>query len=837
MGTHSHLTCLFLLLTFQAPGTFVRAAALLGLPRIVTVSEDVVPGTLVAKVSLACSNASSNPRVTLARVEPGSPFDPNVTLRSVEPGDPFNPIAISTNHTPASTFQAEITLRAGAALDAHRVNHYMLTLRAACHGEAEAEGQLFIRVMVAQVLHCAARFASAGNDVVQVPADVAPQTPLYTVVLPQPASELTFYLKNNDTPLVLTEWGTVLAPANGFDLGHNTQVFRLEILVMDRDGHNCSGAVTVEVLPSHPPQVNFTEPWQAVTVLEGTGPLEVVTQVHASGDKVRYVILAPSAPALFTVDAVTGEIRSACQLDLERFPQAAHTQLLVQAYDMLHPTDRATMTLNITVQRTNQRGPRCTPDLYVSQVPETVPPGRTLVTLRCTDPTSTSGSLHYAVESAPASRSLFRMEGPQLQVNTTLDYDSEAAAAVGFQFAATIVVTTGSQPPRSTHVPVLVTVTPVNEYTPACPNATAFTVPETAAFGTAVGRIAGTDRDYPPDSIKYSLEGGLGSAQPFSIDAHTGKIYVVGPLDYERQKSYRLTVRLTDTHNDLDPANQRSCLCDVAVHLQAMLNKAPECTPEVQELRITSKPATRQPITRLACQGSRGGATLSYAIIRGEERLICCIAQPLTVAWALSRPSCPGNEDRHFRLEGNTLFHVPNGLAEPRTFVLLVEVWGSPSVPRRSTTVMLMVHVIPRTTMVPPRTTAQHTTLWKEPLVITRTEATWNPPAWFVAALTVSGALLLAALGCMARTLLQSTRHHSKLLLGDRAKLGRYKLDKWTISSWHSAEWRAGALQRGKEEQGHPDTGSLVQFDGRARDPRTGRDYLFNSVTGMRRWI
>lgn len=150
---------------------------------------------------------------------------------------------------------------------------------------------------------------------------------------------------------------------------------------------------------------------------------------------------------------------------------------------------------------------------------------------------------------------------------------------------------------------------------------------------------------------------------------------------------------------------------------------------------------------------------------------------------ALSRPSCPGNEDGRFQLEGNTLFYLPNELAEPRTFVLLVEVRGGPSAPRRSTTVALVVHVTPRSTPVPPSTTTLHTvsracwpdrapksirppgcrmpltspppqTLQKEPLVVVRAEAVWNPPAWFVAVLTVSGALLLAALGCMARTLL-----------------------------------------------------------------------------------
>lgn len=70
---------------------------------------------------------------------------------------------------------------------------------------------------------------------------------------------------------------------------------------------------------------------------------------------------------------------------------------------------------------------------------------------------------------------------------------------------------------HTARVPVLVTVTPVNEFRPACPNSATFTVPETAAFGSVVGRVTGTDRDYPPDSLEYSMEGGSGPAQPFSI--------------------------------------------------------------------------------------------------------------------------------------------------------------------------------------------------------------------------------------------------------------------------------------------------------------------------------
>uniref|UniRef100_A0A8C3D5E3 Uncharacterized protein n=1 Tax=Corvus moneduloides TaxID=1196302 RepID=A0A8C3D5E3_CORMO len=63
-------------------------------------------------------------------------------------------------------------------------------------------------------------------------------------------------------------------------------------------------------------------------------------------------------------------------------------------------------------------------------------------------------------------------------------------------------------------------------------------------------------------------------------------------------------------------------------------------------------------------------------------------------------------------------------------------------------------------------------TLLKEPLVVTQTEAVWHPPAWFVAVLTISGALLLATLGCTGFTAAfcssHSNRAPGKLFLGKR---------------------------------------------------------------------
>uniref|UniRef100_A0A6G1S1S2 Cadherin related family member 4 n=1 Tax=Hypotaenidia okinawae TaxID=2861861 RepID=A0A6G1S1S2_9GRUI len=146
MGTHRSLTFLLLLLGLCAPGTYVTATALPDLPRVVALSEDAMPGTRVAEVTVSCSNASGSP---------------NVTLQSTEPGHPFNPIAISADPANATMFLAEVTLHACAELNARKMNQYSLTLWAACPGEEEVEERLFVQVTAGQVLRCDTPFASA----------------------------------------------------------------------------------------------------------------------------------------------------------------------------------------------------------------------------------------------------------------------------------------------------------------------------------------------------------------------------------------------------------------------------------------------------------------------------------------------------------------------------------------------------------------------------------------------------------------------------------------------------------------------------------------------------
>ncbi|XP_044878743.1 cadherin-related family member 4 isoform X3 [Mauremys mutica] len=721
MGPHGHQSFL-LLLALCATGAFVSATVLSGLPTTVSVMESAGPGTIIVEFNLTCQNESSVPT-------------PAPTLQSTPPTSFFNQPTVTHHTSPTVHYSVQITLSPSAALDAWQVNQYTLTLEATCPGEMPANGQLFVQIhTVDGPPQCMARFASQVGELVQVPEDVAPLTPIYTVVLRRPASGLSFTIEDNDTPLTIDHTGQVLAPGSGFIPAHAGQAFRLQILVTDRSRRNCSGAVTVRVLPIHHPHINFTVEWRHVAVLEKRGAMQLITQVQAQGDNVRYEIIAPAAHRLYTIDAVTGELRNTYQLDLQRSPEVAHTQLLVRAYNMLHPSDSDTMGLNITVLSTNTLAPRCSPAVFLAQVPEDTPIGWTLVTLTCMDPDARNSSLRYQVEGDQHSRYSFRMQGPQLQVNDTLDYDSAASAR--FQYVATILVTDSGQPPLSTRVPVLVTVTPKNEHSPACPASTMFSVPEDAAFGDTVGQVNGTDLDYPFNNIEYSIAGGAGANPPaFYIGPRTGEIHVLGPLDYESKQVYILTVQLRDVANDADPRHQRSVLCDITIQVQDTNDQPPRCTPPFQEFFIYSTRDPSLPLVQLQCSDEDKSTVL-----------------PLTYTLV------GGNTNGRFRLAGNTLLHFafsypPDSIREPHTFELLVEVTDSLSTPHHSTTATLVVHVTPWATTTPSTTTTR-TTLQKEPLVVTRTERFWAPSPWFVALLTVSMVLLLVVLAWLAWKLL-----------------------------------------------------------------------------------
>jgi uncharacterized delta-60 repeat protein len=107
---------------------------------------------------------------------------------------------------------------------------------------------------------------------------------------------------------------------------------------------------------------------------------------------------------------------------------------------------------------------------------------------------------------------------------------------------------------------VNITVNAVND-APALPAAT-FTLPENSPVGTVVGTVTGSDVE--GDALTYSIIGGNPSGA-FAINPATGQITVanVAALDFERNPTFTLTVRVADAGGQTGQAQITINLTDV----------------------------------------------------------------------------------------------------------------------------------------------------------------------------------------------------------------------------------------------------------------------------------
>ncbi|XP_010850149.1 PREDICTED: cadherin-related family member 4 isoform X3 [Bison bison bison] len=519
----------------------------------IDVSESQGPGATLQSFSFNCS-----------------PYIPTLELLHVQPPTTFfNPPSLTRWQ---GTYVGKMTLSSSARLDALTVNHYELQLRFTC-GNQVTEGRLSVNVQRDPNRdQCAGQFASPAGEIIQVRETVIPGTPLYTLLLPGQGAQMNITSAQDPPyfpgPFSIDGQGQLWAPSQGLK-GQAQKVFQLQILVTFGQGRSCRGMLTVKVLPVSSSQVSFPQQAQNITIPENLVPGSKVAQVHARGFDVRYEIVSPVPCRLFSIARVDGVVRTTAPLELAQAPDAAVTRLRVKAFERLRPWDSAELDFQVDVQSVNRWPPRCLPALLVTQIPETTPVGTFVNTFTCTDPDSPGSTLDYQLLfHSPASASSLCLRDGVLEVNDMLDCDAPGAC---LQHTASILVLDSGQPPMTTEVPVLVMVTPVNEFSPTCVSRT-FRVREDARPHTLLGSVMGTDLDYPHDSIEYSISGG---SAPFAVDSLNGEVHLLGPLDYELQKSYRLTVLLTDHSQDQDPTCHRSGSCTITIEVEVPSRMTP----------------------------------------------------------------------------------------------------------------------------------------------------------------------------------------------------------------------------------------------------------------------
>ncbi|XP_073447778.1 cadherin-related family member 4 isoform X2 [Aquarana catesbeiana] len=698
------LLCISLLFIHETWGQ----VEFLSLPDTVSIKESSPIGTSVHNFSLI-NCTINNPTVTITSVIPPATY--------------FNTPTQTLN---GSVFDLQITLSSTATLNAQVVNVYILQITAVC-GNETITGQLFVNIIddLPKPL-CEPKFSSQVGDTVEVYSNVPASSPIYTVVLPKNTTVTYKITSPSPSPFTISPDGTVQAPAAGF--ANANLNYQLQIQVNDTAGNTCNGTLNGQSSSCLPNSVNFTSSSYSVTIPENGGPGYLVTTLKATGTDVLYQLIVPSN--IYYIEPGTGMIRTTFNLDLDTNPSLVTTILMVRAYDRYQRSDNATTTVTITVTDVNDIAPQCSSALVVKQVPQNAPVGDIIETFSCTDPDYSSTGLTYSIISNANSLYSFRMVGNQLVINNTLNYDSYEMASVNFQYLATVVVTDNGTPKMTTNIPVFVTVTPVNDYQPACVGPLTYSINENQPFGTVVGQLNATDADYPFNNVQYSITGAQNPTM-FYINPRNGEINLLGLLDYEKQTTYNLVINLVDLNNDIlpDPQKQQTGSCTITINVQDYNDNPPICTPPYEEATIYSTNSTAIPVKSLTCSDIDVTSVLSYTIVGG-------------------------NTNSRFWMSGSSVMHNPfsfntdGGVYDPENYELLILVTDSTASPQYSTTATVFVTVIPWTTTQATTTTTTPAPQ-KQTTIVNQTLAYWQPDTWFIVVMIITGALLLGAIGLL----------------------------------------------------------------------------------------
>ncbi|XP_075439736.1 cadherin-related family member 4-like, partial [Ascaphus truei] len=126
-----------------------------------------------------------------------------------------------------------------------------------------------------------------------------------------------------------------------------------------------------------------------------------------------------------------------------------------------------------------------------------------------------------------------------------------------------------------------------------------------------------------------------------------------------------------------DPTNQKTTFCPITINVQDINDNPPICTPPYYRTTIYSTLITTADILTVTCTDKDISGVLSYTIVGGNTN---------------NRFSLNGPSIRH-----NPFSYNPDGLYDPLTFELLIQVKDSPA-PQFSTTATVFIRVIPWTT-------------------------------------------------------------------------------------------------------------------------------------------
>ncbi|KAL4658540.1 cadherin EGF LAG seven-pass G-type receptor 2-like [Arapaima gigas] len=247
--------------------------------------------------------------------------------------------------------------------------------------------------------------------------------------------------------------------------------------------------------------------------------------------------------SLFAVDSLTGVVTTVEVLDRET--KGTHV-FRVTAADHGRPPRTAMATLTIIVSDTNDHDPVFEQQDYKESVRENLEIGYEVLTVRATDGDApVNGNILYRILNDNSPNEVFEIDPRSGVIRTKGPVDREEVESYMLLVEAN---DQGRDPgPRSSTATVHISVEDDNDNAPQFSEKRyVVQVPENTPPNSEILQVTATDRDRGSNAlVHFSIMSGNTRGQ-FYIDAQTGKLDLVGQLDYEASKEYTLRIRAQD---------------------------------------------------------------------------------------------------------------------------------------------------------------------------------------------------------------------------------------------------------------------------------------------------
>ena len=436
-----------------------------------------------------------------------------------------------------------------------------------------------------------------------------------TDTLPNAHLSLSFLSNTNDLAISLSTSGSAGTVSGAVTAVGPLPAGTFVVSLLCSDGTlNTTADITIRVEGVNMPP-SFLHGNLARSVAENTpsGAMIAVVMATDDGGSVTYDISSGSGLGTFALDPSTGEVTLFLPLDFEVTQDYSFT-ITARDSSPFNPQS-SSVEMFVFVINLNDVPPSLSPFGSVSiAVSENSPPLTSIKEFTCYDPeggmTTTSVTPIFNPMTSPFD---VTVDG-NLQLLAVVDYEIQNEYHV--TVTCTDIAFTSSDTPLVEFVPVIIYLTPENNFPPEFVSAGPFSAQEDASTGAVVGTVAATDRDNR-GSITYTL---LTYRDIFALGFESGQITVIGDLDHEMTREYLLLVSASDNDDEQDVSPLMSTF-EVTVAITDVNDNSPVCQRYIITEQVLTGTYNYHPLTRLLCSDADSGqnSLLFFSLTSSSE--------------------------------------------------------------------------------------------------------------------------------------------------------------------------------------------------------------------------